>query len=242
MTDLSSQAEEIVEPTRIAVAMPRENDRQLARAMSEAELARDYVIDSAEMYEFAAQQVAEYKRQTEALDARRVTITGPMNEALRNVNKLFRPALDQLDAASRLLRSRMLDWTRQEKTRIAAENAERERVIREEREAMQARALEAAQAGHAEEAHALRETAELVTAPRAAVAPPVVTGVSVRSNWTAECTDLAALVAYIAEHDEYLNLLQPNQQALTALAKAQKDKLSLPGVRAFDRGGVAIRL
>jgi len=240
-TNNSTTLDTVVEPTTIAVSMPRENDRQFARAMSEASVAEDYIIDSHEMCELAATQLAEYKRQGEALEARRLAITGPMNVALRNVNALFRPVMDRLDEASRLLRTRMVDWTRKEQQRIATENAERERVARVEREAMQQRAADAAAAGRAEEAHAMRQTAELVTAPVAPLTPPKVAGISSRSNWSAECTDLAALIAHVAAHPEYLNLLQPNQQALTALAKAQKRALNIPGVRVWDKGGVAVR-
>ncbi|MEX3929782.1 hypothetical protein AB4Y36_38225 [Paraburkholderia sp. BR10936] len=221
--------------------MPRGDDRQFTRALAEAAVANDYVIDSQDMHEFAAHQLREYKQQYEALEARRVAITGPMNIALRNVNALFKPVMDRLDEASRTLRSRMLDWTRKEQQRIAEENAARERAARATREALEARAREAAQQGKHEEAHALTQGAAVMSAPVVPLKVAAVAGVSTRTNWTAECTDLAALVAYVAEHPEYLNLLQANQQALTALAKAQKTALAIPGVRAFDRGSVAIR-
>jgi hypothetical protein len=241
MNPTTPNAHDTVEPTNIAVAMPSPNDRQFAFALSEAAVAGDYIVDSADMAEFAAAQLVEYKRQSEALEARRVAITGPMNVALRNVNALFKPVMDRLDEASRLLRSRLLDFNRKEQQRIAEENAARERAAREAREAIEARAREAANAGRAEEAFALKAGASVLTAPVAPMRAAKVAGVSTRTNWTADCTDLATLVAYVAQHPEYLNLLQANQQAITALAKAQKSALAIPGIRAYDRGGVAIR-
>ncbi|MEX3859676.1 hypothetical protein AB3X94_37435 [Paraburkholderia sp. BR10923] len=234
-------AEAAIEPTQITVAMPRDNDKQFQRALAEAAVANDYVIDSQDMYEYAAHQLTVYKQQAEALEARRTAITGPMNVALRNVNALFKPVSEKLEEASRLLRSRMLEWTRREQQRIAAENAERERQARVLREELEARAKAAAQGGRAEEAFALSQSIDVMSAPVQPVQPAKVQGVSTRQVWTAECTDLHALVAYVAAHPEYLNLLQINQTALTALAKAQKKALAIPGVRAFDKGTVAVR-
>jgi hypothetical protein len=241
MTTNTKPHDENADHTSIVVAIPRSDDRQFARALSEAAVASDYVIDSPDMAEFAAAQLAEYKRQSEAIEARRVSITGPMNVSLRNVNALFKSITDKLDEASRLLRSRMLEYSRREQQRIAEENATRERAAREARQELEARAAEAANAGRQEEAFALSTGASVLTAPVTPVRVAKVAGISTRTNWIAECTDLAALVDYVSKHPEYLNLLQPNQAALTAIGKAQKSALKIPGVRAYDRGGIAVR-
>lgn len=223
------------------VEMPKANDPQFSTALRVAAIADDYVIDCADMYQLAADELKAFKCQTELLEARRRTITDPLNQALKAANALFGPYLEKLDAASKLLRARMVEFSKKEQARIAAENAERERLMREERERLAAAAAVAAQEGRQEEAYALQQTAALVTAPARSTAPLKVVGASVRTNWSAECLDLGALIQYVAQHPECTNLLQANQQALTAMAKAQKENMKVPGVKAWDKGGMAIR-
>lgn len=234
---------QVSEPAPTSIVLPRENDPQFSGAMRAAAIADDYMIDSAEMYELAAGELAHLRGLLESLEARRVSITGPLNQAFRAANALFKPAMDELDAAIKILISRMLAYTRAQQARIAAENAAREAAARAEREALEAEAKTAASAGNDEEAYAIRQTAAILTAPREAIsaAAPKVSGISTRQNWTAECYDLPALIAWIAAHPENANLLMPNGPALTAMAKAQKSAMKIPGVRAFDKGSVAVR-
>ena len=69
------------------------------------------------------------------------------------------------------------------------------------------------------------------------VAPQVATveGVSSMTRWSAEVTDLIELVKYVAAHPEWLSLLEPAMPNLNRLAVAQRQALSIPGVRAISR-------
>jgi hypothetical protein len=229
------------EATALAVVMPQENDKQFFAATAAASIAVEYVIDSQEMYELGADELLAFKRITTELEERRTSITKPLNETLRNVNALFQPVLARVEAASRELRARMLEWSNKEKARIAAENATREAAAREARQRMEAEAAAAATAGREEEAFAMRQAAEVMSAPVRSVAIQKTAGISTRSNWKAMVTDLSQLVAFVAANPEHLNLLQANQQALTALAKAQKQGMKVPGVKAWNDAGVAVR-
>lgn len=224
------------------VALPQANDVQFNAALRTISIADDYVIDSADMYELAGAELVDFKRVYNELEARRVSITGPLNEALKNANALFRPVMDRVESASKLIASRMRAWSDAEKARIAAENAAREKLAREERERLERQAREAANEGRAEEAFALAQTAQLVVAPAQSVAAPKLAGVSSRANWSAECTDLAALIRFVAQRPEYTNLLMANQSALTQMAKAQKAAMKVDGVRVWDKGTTAIRI
>ncbi len=61
-----------------------------------------------------------------------------------------------------------------------------------------------------------------------------VAGVSTRTTWRAEVHNLQALIAWIVLHPEYIDLVEPNMTTLRALANVQKEKFSLPGVRAVE--------
>lgn len=60
-----------------------------------------------------------------------------------------------------------------------------------------------------------------------------------RDNWGGEVVDLWTLVKHVAKDKSHLNLLQINRPALTQLARALKDSMSIPGVRAVNNKIVA---
>jgi hypothetical protein len=227
--------------TALAVVMPKENDKQLTAAMQAASIATEYIIDSHEMYELGAAELVEFKRIGTELEERRRFLVDPIQQGIDNINAMFRPVRERIQAADKELRARMLEWTNKETARIAAENAAREAAAREARQRMEREAAEAATAGREEEAFAMRQAAEVMSAPVRTVAVQKTAGISTRSNWKAMVTDLSQLVAFVAANPEHLNLLQANPQALTALAKAQKQGMKVPGVKAWNDAGVAIR-
>jgi hypothetical protein len=123
----------------------------------------------------------------------------------------------------------------EEARRLAAEAKQREE------EAALADAIDAEASGDTAAAEQIMETP--IEAPVVTVAPQVaqVSGVSSRETWSAEVTDLAALVAYVASRPEWINLLLPNEQALNSLARAQRAALKIPGVRAVAKRGLSVR-
>lgn len=109
-----------------------------------------------------------------------------------------------------------------ERARIAAEERQRE----DDRRLAEAEALE--RAGESEEAEAVI-VAPVVHAPAPVVAPKVA-GVNFRETWKAEVVSKAALIKAAAANPALINLLDINQSACDALARAQKEHLNLPGV------------
>jgi hypothetical protein len=122
---------------------------------------------------------------------------------------------------------------REEQQRLQAELHRQE----EERRLQEAIALEAA----GETAEAVAVLDEPIAAPVVAVAPmtPKVSGISYRETWSAEVTDLSALVAYVATRPEFAGLLTPNMPALNAQARSLKGQLRMPGVKAVCTRDVA---
>lgn len=148
---------------------------------------------------------------------------------------------DPANAAEREVKGKMATWQQAEQAKLDAQAraAEAEqRRLEEDARVAEAAALE--QAGDGETAAAVLAAPAFVPpviAPRAA---PKVAGVSMRDNWSAQVTDLRALVKAVAAGQADLGLLLPNQPALNARAKAEKAHLAVPGVRAVNQPSPAV--
>lgn len=152
----------------------------------------------------------------------------------------------------------------QERQRIEQERLQREADAENERRRVEAQKQaddeRLAMAAQIQEQGATAEEIEQVlaapvvvqdpvyVAPMVAVAPPVpqfqrAAGLTAaRKNWKAQVTNIVELAAYVVANPQFANLIQGNEQALNAMAKANEANLSLPGVRAFnDATSVGVR-
>lgn len=160
------------------------------------------------------------------------------------VVEFFRPLKQSADQHKKLLLEReraVLDPVQTEEERISklivAYDDEQERL----RAITQKRAQEDAQIAEAAVYEQLgdKETAQQVLDGNGVVqvtvekGTPKVDGVSIREVWSAEVTDLMALVRAVADAKAPLAYLQANKAALNTVARAQKTELNtIPGVRA----------
>ena len=64
---------------------------------------------------------------------------------------------------------------------------------------------------------------------------PKVSGLSYRENWSGRVTDIQKLIQFVAEHPEHTHLLDVNQTALNAMARAQKGNMRIPGAVAESK-------
>lgn len=166
---------------------------------------------------------------------------------------------------------KVLEDRRREQQRLADEEARRvrekleneARAAREkaEREAAETRrkAEEAAAAGRAAEAERLAAKADsklaagdakadslmqaAAAAPTSVIVPsvPKASGVHTVTRYSAKVTNKAALVAFIAQTPMFLHLLDANQSALDAQARALKDQFAIPGVELVRTETVSAR-
>lgn len=145
-----------------------------------------------------------------------------------------------LAEAERIAKSALVTYDQQqEQARRAEEARVRAELQRQETERRLAEAVALEDAGELAEAEALID--EPITVPVVAVAPtmPKVSGITYRETWSAEVTDLAALVAYVATRPEFAGLLSANMPALNAQARSLKASLRIPGVKAVCTRDVA---
>lgn len=226
------------------------------RAQSALTMVESMVIDSQETYDLAADELKAIKSKAKTLEDQRTGITGPINKALKAVNDLFRGPAQYLEQAEKIIKGKMLTYAAEQERIAAEERRKAEAALRAEQErlAREAAAKEAAAkaeaealiaAGNAEkaaevqaqaaiEAASIAATAQVMTAPVVEAPVAKVSGISQRSVWKAECTDKAALIAFIAANPQFMNLVDVNTSALNQMAKAMKETMQIPGVRAYE--------
>lgn len=136
--------------------------------------------------------------------------------------------------------------------RITAYMAEQERARREEQrrleeeqrriaEEEQLRAAEAAQSAGASVAE-VEAILDEVPQVQTIIAPPRVqrvAGISTPETWSAEVTDKAAFVRWVAANGQF-DFVDVRLPALNAMARAQRNNLQIPGVRVVSSRGVRV--
>jgi len=262
MTDIKTQ-DTVVYDASSAIVLAAKAQNALANAS-------DFVIDSQMMFELASDDLKQVKTMQKEVEEKRTSITGPLNQAVKAVNDLFRSPRDYLDKAEATLKRAMITWTTEQErlasiARAEAEakaRAERERLAALEREQQEAarkaqeEALAAAAAGDQEaaqramaeaeaaqqQADATAMTAQVVTVAPAVEAPAKVTGISGRVTYSAEVTNLLMLVQAVASGAAPLECIQADTKFLGAQARAFKKAGQLyPGVIAVAERSIAAR-
>lgn len=225
-------------------------------ATSMLEVAQAYTIDSAEMAEAAASDLAQVKGVLKTLEEERVKLKAPALETCRRIDEMFKKLKDRYEQVERVYRAAIVDWQTKERARLEVERKAAEAAARAERERQDAEAEAARQAALAE-AEALRaagqtevaaeieqqaeaEMEEIKTAidemvaMSAAVpaAPAKLAGIGVRSNWDFEIIGPALIPR------EYLVV---DEKKIRAVVKALKSETNIPGVRVFETSSLAVR-
>ena len=146
-----------------------------------------------------------------------------------------------LQTAEALLKRAMLGYSLAEEQKRREAEARAQEEARKEREKLEARAAKAAAAGKEEKAAALATAASAVVAPIIQPTTPKLAGISTRTTYRAEVVDLMELVKAVAAGTVPLLALQANQTFLNNQARAMKETLAYPGVKAVQETGLASR-
>jgi len=160
-----------------------------------AKAAKEVIVNSDQSYQEASECLVEIKGKAKSLEAQRKEITTPLLKAKRNVDDLFRPALNSLKAAETAIKKGLVEYQRkaQELQKKALES------VREELE-------EGSEEGNGEKVR------ELLT--KAQKDAPAVAGISIRTVTKYEITDESLLPR------EYM---QPNTGTIRKAALAGKE-------------------
>lgn len=193
-------------------------------------------IATPDQFQATADHLKEIKRAQKAADDFFDPIAKQAYELHRGICARKKLLTDPLAHSERVDKAKMLDFQRAEDAKAETERrrlqAEADEAARREREALEKRA---AAAKKPETQERLREQAASVVAPVVAVASaaPKLSGVSTRKAWKAEIVDLEKFLAFCCEAKR-VDLLLPNMKSIEGMAKALKERASLPGVKFFE--------
>ena len=226
---------ETIEMLPTTIDAPAGDYALIGQANRWTKLVEGYVIDSQEMYEAGADDLRTVKALHKKIDDERKRIKEPFLEGTRRVDAFFRRPLAMLDEAASVINRCMVGYS-QEQKRIALEAQRKaEAEAAEARKQAEAEAHALAEAGKAEEAQQVRAIAEMAVAPAAPVAVPKAAGVHLRKTYSAEVTNLADLVEFVAAHHKanpaVLKYLEPSMTVLNKFAVALKEDYAIPGTR-----------
>lgn len=247
-------SDDILTPVR-QLALPNVADDRRS-ADSALVLANEMTIEDDEGYEMVAEEVRAIKSKLSSLEARRTTITGPMNEALRAINALFAPAKSVLEQAEAAFKGKMIAYNNkkaieaeaQRRAAIEAE-AQRQRDLDEQRKKAEAEAATATTPEQQERAaEALEAIDEEIAAPAAPVvvaAPIKVAGISTRKTYKPVVNDKLAFLAHIVNDKDaaamFAEWVTIDQKKLNAYHRAMGTQMKLPGITVIEDLGIAVR-
>lgn len=214
------------------VTIPALDPREALSANEFLVMANDFEIDSPEVRAIADEDLARLKKQRSRLEDKRKELKSPIIEAGRRVDEMFRPMIDLLDRAGAILGGKIITFDRE----LAAIRAKQVREAQAAAEAQRKQLAEQAErleaAGAVEAAASVKEAASLVSAP----VIPLEVQASERSTtkrvtWSAEVTDVMALVRAVAAGQVPLEALSPNMTYLNGRARLEKEALKIDGVK-----------
>ena len=226
----------------VALTIPRPDEDLFKRSERWLQAAQAAAIATPAQAEAAAVDLREIKALAKDLEERRTAITGPINQALRQVNDLFKPAKDWLAQAETTLKGKLLSF-QQEQERAAREaQARAEEEIRQRREKLEQEAAKAEARGKEAKADVLRAQAQAEVAPAIQPVASSLPGIQSRETWKAEVTDIRALLTFVVETWPALAAtIEVNQGVLNAQARTMREALAIPGVRAVKETTLAAR-
>jgi hypothetical protein len=193
--------------------------------------AADLVVTDDASYAAGAELLNDIVAKRKEVDATRLSITRPMDEAKARVMDLFRPISDVIARAERDVRGQMADYAEAVERERARERARLEAEAAAEREKTLAEAEALRRAGRVEMAEELEYEAETTPTPTVAGSSPKGT----RKVLTAEVFDLKELARFAVASGRVEELLLPNESTIKALIKAN---VKIPGVRAVAKTSI----
>jgi len=222
---------------------PMEVRVEAETALKKAGDAASIKVTTQDEYEAASETLAGLRGFRKGLEAKRKEMTAPLDQSKKAITEFFRSPIERLENAERHL-SRTLSAYYDEVQRKAREAEAAAIAAREKEEAkLRKQAERAEEKGQLTKAVALQNRADIAAAAPvvAEVAAPSSSATTVATLWSAEVYDKLALIKAVAAGQASMNLLEANMPAINAIARAEKDTLSIPGVRAVSTRSVRAR-
>lgn len=189
-------------------------------------------VTDAASADVAGRVLTEVNAVLKSIDEARFSITRPLDEAKSKAMDQAKMAKAPYEEAKQALDGAILGWTIAERQRIAAENARAEA----ERVELEVAAQNAAERGEFEEAQEIQSRRDAAGTTEKVHRTA---GTQARFTWVGEVTSLDDLILAVASGEAPSTLLQVDQAALNAFARATGGKQRVNGVRWVEKPTLA---
>jgi hypothetical protein len=168
------------------------------------------------------------KNRAKEIEELRTSITKPLNDSLRKINNLFKPAAEKYAKVDKIAGQAMLNYQNAKRQEAIRLEAEQRKLQEKERGKLERQAEKAEEKGDQTTADALRSVSDnMPTAPIVNAAPPKVQGMTSRDNWTYRIVNYKALVQHLIKTPKYHYLLKVDEVELRKLVRAMKDNTDI---------------
>lgn len=246
------------------IAMPDTN-KLIADADTALAVPDNFNVTTAEDFVAAADKLKIIKGFASRWEEQRKALKAPILEAGKNIDAMFAPAKERLDASERLIKAAMISYETEQKRKREEEQRKADEIARKERERIEAearkaeaeakakvaeierQAAEARAKGDAEQAAKLAAKAEAVIdkaetrahelSLRAStvVAQQVATPEPPKIKGYSTRTVWFALVNDVNALPDQYKIVTANQKALDAIAEQTQGAVTIPGVEFKSR-------
>lgn len=204
-----------------------------------SEAARGFLVQAtalkvvtADQYEAATDTLKTVKSRWAAIEAERVKIKKPIDDAAKAVQNLFRVPLETLASAEQVIKGKLALYLKAQEQAAREAQAKLDEAARKQREALEVRAAKAEESGKVEKAEALQQQAAAVVAPIVTVAAPKVTGLATKKVWKYRIVN-PTLVP-----DEYWVI---DESKLSKVTQALKADTNIPGIEVYEENQLSVR-
>ena len=207
------------------------------KALTVPDQAKALTVSTNEQYEQGEGLLATCKQLETEIHAAFDGIVDKAHQAHKEAVAQRKKYLDPIEEGRRILKGKMIAY------QDTQERIRREEQARLEQEARKRAEDEQIAIAAQLEKEGDKETAEAVLSEPVQVAPvvaqrtaPAASRLSAgRSVWSAEVTNIMALVKAVAEGKQPITLIQANETALNGMARSLKGSMAIPGVKAVER-------
>lgn len=229
----------------------------LAVVMEADELAESMVyveVNSAAELRLAAEELRNIVTKKDMIEATFKRLKKPFDIGIQQLRDFFDVPIKRLAEAEGMVKGHIASFQLLEQARVSDAKEEVQEVRQTEVERLKSHAadLEIASitASTPEEAEqAAQDAAEVRSQINAieSLPPPTIegvakaTGISGRANWKGEVIDIDLLHAAVIDDPSLWQLFKIDDSAMNNLAKLTKNTRSIPGLRFFNKGSVAVR-
>lgn len=204
-------------------------------------IAQTVAITDNKTYNEANELVRRIKEKSKDLNSRRKEITKPLDDAKKKVMELFKPPLEVMNSAEKIIKAKMIGYNEAQDRIRKEEEAKARGEQRRMQEKLHKDALHAAKQGDTEMANFYAEQADHVPVISREVEKPKAAGAVTMEIWSAEVVDIDALAKAVINGEASPEAILPNMKFLNQMAKSLKKNFNVPGAKAVSRKTVAVR-